>query len=155
MGEKGEVPTFISNAPWYAKDDEPKATDINYDASANSSIKNWYARGRKAGPAATKYRKGACENCGAMTHKTKDCLERPRSKKSRAKWSGKDIAPDEVISNVEGLGFEAQRDRVSIHTYSLQHQRHVLFSALYGKFTLQLLLLHRRRALSNDLVERL
>ena len=32
----------------------------------------------------TKFRKGACSNCGAMTHKTKDCCERPRKK--GAKW---------------------------------------------------------------------
>ena len=28
------------------------------------------------------YRKGACKNCGAMTHKEKDCVERPRSAKT-------------------------------------------------------------------------
>ena len=27
------------------------------------------------GPVTTKFRKGSCENCGAITHKKKDCLE--------------------------------------------------------------------------------
>ena len=42
----------------------------------------------------TKYRKGACENCGSATHARRDCLERPR--KIGAKWSGQDICPDEI-----------------------------------------------------------
>lgn len=71
-------------------------------------INAWYARGQRAGPAATKYRKGACENCGAMTHKRADCLERPRKK--GAKFTGKDIAADEIITDFEG-GYDAKRDR--------------------------------------------
>lgn len=59
------------------------------------------------GPAATKYRKGACTNCGAMTHKQKDCLERPR--KVGAKFSGKDIRPDEFIVSNES-GYDGKRD---------------------------------------------
>lgn len=43
----------------------------------------------------TKYRKGACDNCGSATHSRRDCLERPR--KIGAKWSGKDIEADEII----------------------------------------------------------
>ena len=39
------------------------------------SLTDWYKRGITKGPAATKFRKGACENCGSMTHKKKDCLE--------------------------------------------------------------------------------
>jgi len=37
-----------------------------------------------------KYRKGACENCGALTHKKKDCMERPR--KVGAKYTGECLA---------------------------------------------------------------
>ena len=68
----------------------------------------WYARGQRAGPAATKYRKGACQNCGAMTHTAKDCLERPR--KLGAKFTGRDIQPDEIIRRFD-QSFEGKRDR--------------------------------------------
>ena len=37
----------------------------------------------------TKFRKGACENCGAMTHTAKTCTERPR--RHGAKVTGSDI----------------------------------------------------------------
>lgn len=56
----------------------------------------------------TKFRRGACENCGAMTHKTKECVDRPR--KVGAKYSGTDIKPDEFL--VEGpQDFDGKRDR--------------------------------------------
>lgn len=55
-----------------------------------------------------KYRKGACENCGSMTHKLKDCFDRPREK--GAKFTGKDIHGDEIIQNLE-LDYDAKRDR--------------------------------------------
>lgn len=58
---------------------------------------------------ATKYRKGACENCGALTHKRKDCLERPR--KVGAKFTGEGIAPDEHLQSNIDLDFDGKRDR--------------------------------------------
>lgn len=78
------------------------------DRDEYSSINEFQDRGVRAGPAATKFRKGACENCGAMTHKKKDCLERPRKK--GAKFTGRDIQADEVIVQTP-LGFDAKRDR--------------------------------------------
>ena len=72
-----------------------------------NAINDWYDRGAK-GATAKKYRKGACENCGALTHKRKDCLERPRKK--GAKFTNKDIAADEIVRDIE-LGYDAKRDR--------------------------------------------
>jgi len=63
---------------------------------------------------ATGYRKGACKNCGALTHTEKDCVERPRSSKKSAWKSGLDIAPDEVSINLEDHGkisYDAKRDQ--------------------------------------------
>jgi pre-mRNA-processing factor SLU7 len=62
----------------------------------------------KAGPVAKKYRKGACENCGAITHSKKDCLERPRKK--GAKYTNKGIQGDDVVQDI-AVGYDAKRDR--------------------------------------------
>jgi pre-mRNA-processing factor SLU7 len=109
------IPSFIAKKPFYI--DDATASDSDYlEHQRLQSEKNhdplataqWYDRGLTKGPAATKYRKGACENCGSMSHKTKDCLQRKR--KLGAKWTGKDIAADEVIKDVK-LGWDAKRDR--------------------------------------------
>lgn len=118
IGEDGEVinphvPDYMSKAPWYL-DTGKRSLKHQKKPETNEQfvgLNDWYARGQKDGPAATKYRKGACENCGAASHKTKDCLERPRKK--GAKWSGKDIAADEHITDFGGkkVDFAAKRDR--------------------------------------------
>ena len=104
------IPSFISKKPFYAGgNDDDDADYLKHQRTEQKKEKSqWYDRGRKAGPAATKYRKGACENCGAMTHKAKDCLSRPRAKGAR--WTGKDIQADEVLQDVK-LGWDAKRDR--------------------------------------------
>lgn len=67
-----------------------------------------HVRGIVGDQPTTRYRRGACENCGAMSHKTRDCLERPRKKGAR--WTGEDIRPDEYIQEA-ALDFEGKRDR--------------------------------------------
>ncbi|KAH8589893.1 Pre-mRNA-splicing factor slu7 [Bisporella sp. PMI_857] len=104
------IPSFISKKPFYIGEDDDQNDYLEHQRlqKAQADQSKWYDRGKKAGPAATKFRKGACENCGAMTHKTKECLSRPRAK--GAKWTGKDIQADEVIQEVK-LGWDAKRDR--------------------------------------------
>lgn len=109
--EKNEyIPSFISKTPFYLESNDTANDYLDHQrlqkAATDQSI--WYDRGKRLGPAATKYRKGACANCGALTHKTKECLSRPRA--TGARWSGKDIQADEVVQEVE-LGWDAKRDR--------------------------------------------
>lgn len=58
---------------------------------------------------AVKFRKGACENCGAMTHDAKACVERPRKK--GAKFTNENICPDEYILENSEKSYDATRDR--------------------------------------------
>ncbi|KAI0906879.1 putative mRNA splicing protein [Ustulina deusta] len=117
------IPSFISKRPFYAGEEGDQSDYLEHQRLQKSKDdqSKWYDRGKKLGPAATKYRKGACENCGAMTHKTKECLSRPRAK--GAKWTGKDIEADEVIQDVQ-LGWDAKRDRWN--GYDPKEYRHVV-----------------------------
>ncbi|KAI5860742.1 Pre-mRNA splicing Prp18-interacting factor-domain-containing protein [Durotheca rogersii] len=117
------IPSFISKRPFYAGEEGDQSDYLEHQRlhKAKDDQSKWYDRGKKLGPAATKYRKGACENCGAMTHKAKDCLSRPRAKGAR--WTGRDIQADEVIQDVE-LGWDAKRDRWN--GYDPKEYRHVV-----------------------------
>lgn len=74
-----------------------------------SKLDEWYRRGVDTSKVATKYRKGACENCGAVTHKRKDCMERPR--KVGAKFTNSEIASDEYVQPDLSIDFDGKRDR--------------------------------------------
>lgn len=104
------IPSFISKKPFYLESADSENDYLEHQRLQTSTPdqSKWYDRGKRLGPAATKFRKGACENCGALTHKTKDCLSRPRAKGAR--WTGKDIQADELVQDVE-LGWDAKRDR--------------------------------------------
>jgi pre-mRNA-processing factor SLU7 len=105
------IPSFIAAKPFYASslDDSDYLEHQRSHAEPKDTLDKakWYDRGKRL-PAATKYRKGACENCGSASHKTKDCLYRTR--KTGAKYTGRDIQADEVVQDVS-LGWDAKRDR--------------------------------------------
>uniref|UniRef100_A0A182NND6 Pre-mRNA-splicing factor SLU7 n=1 Tax=Anopheles dirus TaxID=7168 RepID=A0A182NND6_9DIPT len=106
------IPQYISSAPWYYNTAGPtlKHQRPQDEDKQLSGIDEWYKRGVDTSKAlVTKYRKGACENCGAMTHKRVDCMERPR--KVGAKFSAKQIAHDEFIQPTIVSDYDGKRDR--------------------------------------------
>ncbi|KAH7573234.1 hypothetical protein ACOSP7_006760 [Xanthoceras sorbifolium] len=101
------IPQYMSSAPWYLNAERPSLKHQRKWKSDPNYSKSWYDRGAKIYQA-NKYRKGACENCGAMTHDAKLCTERPR--KIGAKWTNMHIVPDEKIETFE-LDYDGKRDR--------------------------------------------
>ncbi|KAK3595833.1 hypothetical protein CHS0354_014653 [Potamilus streckersoni] len=106
------IPQYIMQAPWYFGTTTPTLKHQRPQEEKQKSyskMEEWFKRGVKQGSVATKFRKGACENCGAVTHTKKDCLERPR--KVGAKFSGENFAPDEYIQKNLSFDYEGKRDR--------------------------------------------
>lgn len=106
------IPQYISNAPWYYGTNGPTLRHQRPQEEEReeiSSISEWYKRGVDTSKVVTKYRKGSCENCGAMTHKKVDCMERPR--KIGAKFSGALMAYDEFVQPKIVSDYDGKRDR--------------------------------------------
>lgn len=106
------IPQYISAAPWYYGQSGPTLKHQrpqDEKQPLHSGIDDWYKKGVDTSKVATKFRKGACENCGAMTHKKKDCLERPR--KVGAKFSNALIGFDEFVQPDLKPDFDGKRDR--------------------------------------------
>jgi len=110
------IPQYIAKTPWYFNAEKPtlkhqKDTRVKQQYVG---IEQWYQRGETVeakdanNNKIRKFRKGSCENCGAMTHKAKDCVERPR--KMGAKFTNKDMMPDEVIQDLN-LDYDGKHDR--------------------------------------------
>ena len=142
-----QYPQFMSTNPWYNQSvniedvdynnnisvkkennlyknirliDEDTITDKNNTNYINeNTLQNFSNKGFAPVPA-KKYRPGACENCGAISHKRKDCFERPRAK--GAKWTNKNIAKDEIFSESK-LDYEGQHDTWNGYDPELQKDK--------------------------------
>lgn len=117
-------PDFITKVPWYLGNSGPtlkhhniQKSDHFLSLSESDQIINQKLQSQRSildNQTQKTFKKGSCKNCGATTHKEKDCVERPRSTKKSAWKSGLDIAPDEIVLNLEEYGkvsFSAKRDQ--------------------------------------------
>lgn len=107
------MPKYIINAPWYVGKNLEEEISLKHQKLSEENINKYTPTTENIERGfydikIYKYRKGACENCGAITHKTKDCFERPRRR--GAKYTKNNFGHDEYIKDVN-FDFESKRDR--------------------------------------------
>lgn len=117
------IPQYISNAPWYYGAQGPTLKHQRPQRDEDrGELEKVAPRGVDTSRLVTKFRKGACENCGAMTHKRKDCLERPR--KVIAKFAESIVVHDEFIAKDMSVNYDEKRDRWS--SYDPTNHREII-----------------------------
>ena len=130
------IPQYMAEAPWYLSNGRPGLRhqrlikDISTIASTNHVIKRGLKRDSDGNIIKNiKWNKGQCENCGASTHKTKECVYRPR--KVKARYNHTDIKPDEHVQSIENndvtYTYDGKRDRwnnYNIANHQLIIERH-------------------------------
>ena len=130
VDEKGNMinphnPDFITKVPWYLGESGPtlkhhQVREVDQElsmADADQLIQEKAAKQaalrRQSGKGKLAFRKGSCRNCGAISHKTQDCVERPRPKKKTAFATNTTLASDEAMLRLETRGkvnYAAKRD---------------------------------------------
>ncbi|KAI6659787.1 Pre-mRNA-splicing factor SLU7-like [Oopsacas minuta] len=124
------IPQYIKSAPWYVSTGQPTLKHQRPQPEKQQQfdgILDWYMRGVDTSKKSSKFRKGACENCGAITHKKRDCMDRPR--KVGAIFSGDNIACDEYEQPELSLDYDGKRDRwngFNPNDYDKVMEEHVL-----------------------------
>uniref|UniRef100_A0A8R1UW23 Pre-mRNA-splicing factor SLU7 n=1 Tax=Pristionchus pacificus TaxID=54126 RepID=A0A8R1UW23_PRIPA len=109
------IPQFITQTPWYVPAEGPtlkhQRPHWERQQEVDSGVHDWYSRGvKETSSKPVKFKPGSCDNCGATTHKRKDCFERPR--KLGAKHTNDDIAADDYVQpKIRLTNWEAKRDR--------------------------------------------
>lgn len=105
--------------------------------SSTATILTWHKHGvDPTAPAPTKFKKGACKNCGSTTHTAVTCIERPRRR--GAVFSNENLGQIETLPETgaagEGLNFQAKRDRWGGHqaptVEALQEEHELKLAAL-------------------------
>lgn len=105
------IPQYIKDAPWYLNATRAglkHQTNKNFSGKAAVAGLNDHAVLERVDHGRKRWVKGACTNCGAKTHKRKDCMERPRRKGARLTHT--QIAQDEVLHTTAKQSFGGKRD---------------------------------------------
>eukprot|EP00301_Raphidiophrys_heterophryoidea_P019200 c4170_g1_i1.p1 GENE.c4170_g1_i1~~c4170_g1_i1.p1 ORF type:complete len:548 (+),score=168.88 c4170_g1_i1:35-1645(+) len=126
------IPQYISQAPWYLENIRRPGLkhQRRQDAENRVAMDVWYKKGLDAkGEKVKRFKQGSCQNCGATTHTSKECLERPR--KTGAQFDESKLGRQDVVTALD-LDYDAKRDRWNGFDPSTHHatmQRYNLYEA--------------------------